>query len=474
MQRRSRNLLFAAAILTFVVAAPLVIFWARGYYLDTRRGEVVRTGMILIDTNVPRLDVTVDGQTSTTESDPVAVRGLLPGRHTVKLEREGFAAWQADLDVTAEQVTRVDNVVMVKTEPAQTTLAEGPVGAVAASPNGAYVLYVVTGGAHAGIWLHTINDGDADRRLVAAAGLGDKVSLASVDLLRWSEDGKATLIHAAARWWLLEPHVATPTPRALKALDSVAAANVQLDPSEPSTVFYRDADGTVWRWKTATKDAVPVAVASQTIAFTVAPPKLFVLTAAGTQLTLGTYDLRQAAPTIGAVASLAGAAPADLLVAEGGGQVAVRAADGSLNVLQHKGGTVAFTTVATDVDAARWSPDAALLAYRRGTEVWAYDVQPIGSDAPTFLVTRLATEPELRWYPDARHLVVTHGDATSTTVELLHVSRTAPLLATLLTFAGGTSPTVDAARRGADLLVVQVDGSTRRLVSAAVTLGAGD
>lgn len=475
MQRRSRNLLVVAAFLAFIIAAPVVIFWARGYYIDTNKGEVVRTGMILIDTNVPRLQVSVDEAAATTEGNPVAVRGLLPGRHTVKLEREGFATWQADLDVVAEEVTRVDDLVMVKSQPSTTTLAAGPIGAFSTSPNGAYITYVVSSGSDAGLWMHTVGGGDQDRRLVTADGLAKDVAIGNIDLLRWSQDGRALLVHTGARWWLLEPHVGTPTARPLAHLDHVPPTQVEVDPSEPSTVFYQDGAGAVWRWRTADKTAVPEQLVPSAVAFAVAPPKLFIVQPDGANLALLTFDLRLPTAQLTTVASIVGSAPANLAVAQGGGQVAIRTNAGVLFVLRHKNGELVFERVADGVDEARWSQDAALLAYRRGTEVWAYDVQPLGADEPTFLVTRLAAAPDqLRWYDDARHLIITHAEGTSTAVELLHVSRSASLSAQLLTIAGTPSQTTAFARRGADLLFVDASQATRPLVAAAVTLGPGE
>lgn len=475
MRRRSRNLLFAATILTFLAAAPLVIFWARGYYIDTKQGvEVIRTGMVLVDTNVPQASVSIDGQAATSERDPVAVRGLLPGRHTVRLEREGFAPWEAEVDVEAEQVTRVDNVVLLRSSPTLATLAAGPLGTFSASPNGAYVVYVVTSGSRQGIWMHTTNDGDEDRRLVDADGLGDEVTAEDVDLLRWSEDGKALLVHGADRWWLLEPHVAAPTAKHLSKLDGIPTTQVQSDPSEPSTVFYRDSQGEVWRWRTASTGAAPERLAAGVVAFTVAPPKLFVLMSEATELVLGTYDLRLPTPKLDEVARLTGTAPADLLVAEGGGQVAVRSSNGSLSVLDHVAGNLEFAPIASGVDSARWSPDGALLAYRRGTELWAHDVQPVGDDEPEFLVTSLASEPELRWYPDARHLVIVQRGTSTSTVSLLHMSRTAPRLSVALEDLPSSTAKLEFARRGADVVYVDESSSDRPLRTATITLGPGE
>lgn len=481
VQRRSRNLLFAAAILTFVVAAPVIILYARGFYIDTGRGEVVSTGMVLIDTNVPRLEVSVDGRDPSTESNPVAVRGLLPGRHTLMLEREGYTPWTAELEVRAEEVTRVDDVVLVKSTPVQDVLASGPVGAFAASPNGAYVAYVVSSGSDAGVWLHTINDGDEDRRLVDEDGLAEDVAVGSLDLLRWSPDGKALLLHAGARWWLLAPHVTKPAAKPLAHLDHVPPPQVEVDPSEPSTVFWRDDLGTVWRWRTATTGTSPEALVSSTVEFVVAPPKLFVLSTVGAEVQLQTLDLRTKNPVPVVVAWFTGtAADVELLVAQGGGQVAVRA-DGELQVLRQVQGELTFAPVdevAGAVQDAAWSSDGNLLAFRRGSEVWAYDVQPLGDDEPSFLVTRLASAPEsLRWYTDDRHLVVQRAALTGVSIELLHVSRTAPQLQPLLTLPASSNqamPPIGFARRGADLLFVDATATERPLVAAAVTLGPGD
>ena len=472
MQRRSRNFLLVVAILLFLVAAPAIIFWARGYYIDTQRGEVVRTGMILIDTNLPRVKVAVDEQAANTESDPIAVRGLNPGRHRVQLEQEGYATWETELEVKPEMVTRVDNVVLVKSQPKLATLSTGPVGAFSASPNGAYAAYIVSDGQSAGLWLHAASDGEEDRQLLSGKDLAKDVAIGSVDLLRWSEDGKAILVHAGARWWLLAPHVSTPMAIALAYLDNVPPANVQADPSESTTVVYRDDQGILWRWRTAEPKALPEKVASEVLEFYVAPPKIFLVQRLDQKTELKTVDLRVAERKLEPVVEFdAPADSVDLQVALGGGQVAA-IAGGKLTVLRQEAGNLRFVEVAQGVDVAHWSDDGDLLVYRIGSEIWAYEVQPLSQDEPSFLVTRLTSPPDgLQWYPDKRHLVVQNPEGDQTTVQLLHISRTAPLLSTLFS-AKLTNDQVAFVRRGADSIFV--DTNSGELVSASITLGPGD
>ncbi len=472
MRRKTRNILFGAILLVFAVVAPLAILYARGFALDTDQGRVVRTGMILIDTNVPRVLATVDDAPTQTEDDPVVLRNLEPGTHHVKLEREGYKTWEADIPVTAENVTRIDGLALVYAEPKEQQPITGDLGPFAVSENSRFIAFTVNSGNDIGLWLHTSGE-EKNRRLIDGADFDPT----DIEELRWSGNSKVLFIKSTDKYFRISPHVSEPVLTELTHLAALPFEQIHWDENEPTLLFYRDAENKLLRWDSARTDALPEIIAKNVSDFAVASPKVFFLQDAvvlepSTELEAGSarlasIDLRidTLEPTQVATLKTAG----EQLVVASDKQIAVIDVDKNLLLLKKIDGVIGLEPLDENVSAAHWSPDGSFLAYQKDAELWAYDADAKQDETEIFLITRVSTPPEdFSWHDGGHHLWYVSGDELT----LLHVSRIAPQSVAVLTLPSADNKTVDwqTARRGVDIVYPTVDA----LVISTITLAPGD
>ncbi|MDP2587353.1 MAG: PEGA domain-containing protein [bacterium] len=434
-------------VLAFVVIAPLLVLYAKGYSFRPDDRSVILTGTILVDTNISKVQVSLDGQEKHTENDPVILRGLEPGTHHLSITREGYEPWESDLEVTPEKVTRVDDVLLALSEPEIEQPINNEIGRFAVSPNSRFIAYTVTEGKDTGLWMHT-NGNEENRRLLS---LEDDIDVITLRELRWSDNSRLLLIrdeHNA--YWRILPHTGNPSALALDHVGGIVSARVILDQDEPSTVYYRDDTDTVFRWATARNNALPELIARDVIDFAVANPKVFILSRSKSDsILLESYDVRESAPSAQEIATLP--AKEATLVVQNAALVSV-IADSSLQLLKRINGIFAFEPIADQVSYAEWSEDGLFLAYQSNDELWIHDQEPLEDQPSQFKIIQLAQQPsKIAWHPDGRHVTLyTSTSDGMQIVSLVHAARNAPLTQQIAQVRSALRPQF--MRGGADLV----------------------
>ncbi len=112
MTRTTRRILFYCAIAVFVAASYIILLYAQGYKYDFSQGKFIRSGAIYVKVNTSA-DIVVDGKQAATTSllsNTASVGGLLPGVHTLSIQKADYSVWQKKVPITAgfvEDFTRV-------------------------------------------------------------------------------------------------------------------------------------------------------------------------------------------------------------------------------------------------------------------------------------------------------------------------------------------------------------------------------
>lgn len=124
MKRYWQAILFFTFTLAFLVSAPLVVLYTAGYRYQLTGNRIVKTGVLSVST-VPRgATLSIDDVPETTHT-PVVVDNLLPGKHAISLEKEGYARWEKVLDIYSQSTTFAENVVLFYEDPF-TFISEAP------------------------------------------------------------------------------------------------------------------------------------------------------------------------------------------------------------------------------------------------------------------------------------------------------------------------------------------------------------
>lgn len=116
MQNKIGSYLWRAFVLIlFLVFSVLTLFFAYGYQFDFKKRDFNKTSIIDITAREKEVSVTVDG-TQQTETMPFQVKGVLPGKHELSVDKNGFQPWIRVIDVEEDVVTIVNDVQLVPSE----------------------------------------------------------------------------------------------------------------------------------------------------------------------------------------------------------------------------------------------------------------------------------------------------------------------------------------------------------------------
>lgn len=117
MTKRTRKLVFLVFFVGFFVTAPLVVLYTAGYRYNFGTGEIVQTGVLSLSSTPRGASIVLDDETLRA-STPALLKNVLPGDHTVRIEKAGYSSWEKTLTVQSRSTTFADDVVLfLETDP---------------------------------------------------------------------------------------------------------------------------------------------------------------------------------------------------------------------------------------------------------------------------------------------------------------------------------------------------------------------
>ena len=117
MTKRTRLFLFIFFLVTYLILAPVLIFYSLGYRFDIKNKKVFTTGGFYFRIWPTQAEVTVDGRIKENTgmfSNEMLIQGLSAGRYSVSVSKDGYFPWQKNLPVKNEEVTSIPNVTLIK------------------------------------------------------------------------------------------------------------------------------------------------------------------------------------------------------------------------------------------------------------------------------------------------------------------------------------------------------------------------
>lgn len=137
-----------------LVAATVAVVYARGFKPNFKTRSFDRTG-IIVATSIPTgARIFLDGRlTSATNAN---INFLEPKSYKVRIEKDGYTAWEKDLDVTADLATEINVLLFPQApeiKPLTTTGAQNPT----LSPDSTKIVYGVSG-VRGGVYLISMDN----------------------------------------------------------------------------------------------------------------------------------------------------------------------------------------------------------------------------------------------------------------------------------------------------------------------------
>lgn len=179
-------------LLFLTLASAVTVFFARGYRIDFQKKGVTGTGIIAVS-SIPSgaLVYLNDIPTSATNT---SITSLKPGTYKIRLEKEGFAAFQKEVLVEKEYVSLVDALLIrsvPELKPLTFTDAANPI----ISSDSQKIVFASTQNGVSGIWLLDLSERPFNLPQQPTLLLKDEISkkFSNQEIL-WSPDSKSLLI----------------------------------------------------------------------------------------------------------------------------------------------------------------------------------------------------------------------------------------------------------------------------------------
>lgn len=121
---RRRILLYGLAAL-FVIAAPFVIFYSIGMFVDIKSRTLTPTGGIFVKTNVTGANIFLNNALAKENSflsRGALINDITQGDYLLRVEKKNYQPWQKKISVTNGTVSEYRNVFLIPKEPAETTV----------------------------------------------------------------------------------------------------------------------------------------------------------------------------------------------------------------------------------------------------------------------------------------------------------------------------------------------------------------
>jgi hypothetical protein len=114
--QKIRSFLFYLSVFLFFIGLPFILSFALGYKFNIRTLKFVKTGLIFIKTQPAGAKIYLNDKLIP-EKSPASMQELLPGAYKVTLELAQHYSWQAQVEVEAGKVSRIDKVILFPVQP---------------------------------------------------------------------------------------------------------------------------------------------------------------------------------------------------------------------------------------------------------------------------------------------------------------------------------------------------------------------
>ena len=139
-KRWERKIALLIALIVFLVIAPTLILYTKGYRYDLKNKAFRKIGMIIIESVPKNVDVFLDGEYKS-DKTPVKIKNLFPGEYSIKVTKEGFSFWEKKISVESQLVTWASNIKLFYQNPEISLVSEN-VQNFTISPNREKIIFL--------------------------------------------------------------------------------------------------------------------------------------------------------------------------------------------------------------------------------------------------------------------------------------------------------------------------------------------
>ncbi len=146
MSITTRRIYFASLLLFFTLAAPLLIYYSRGWRFDIGTKKIVLTGTLSITTDPAGVSLSLDDKNI--GRSPIKAMRVAPANYMVKFSKEGYFSREQPLDIEEGKAAVLNKVDLFKSESSRNRVLTGDISLFTESPDKKYrasILHTLSG-----------------------------------------------------------------------------------------------------------------------------------------------------------------------------------------------------------------------------------------------------------------------------------------------------------------------------------------
>jgi hypothetical protein len=238
MLKKTRLIILLACVACFFLIAPILVAYSEGYRFDFKEMKVVATGGIYVRSFPSAGQITIDSKISEKpgmfSGGSIFVQSLLPESHTVSIKKTGYYDYFKTLPVQENQVTKLENVLLIKNSLAFSSI-DSSVNYFSIAPNNQSIITSSTSTKNITFSYSNLNNQNPAKTFLIT-------QLGTVSGIKWSDDSSKALLKVSAQngqvfYYFFDTTALKPVAVRLTYLDK-NSQEVSFNPQDPPTVLY--------------------------------------------------------------------------------------------------------------------------------------------------------------------------------------------------------------------------------------------
>ncbi len=223
MNKAIRQVLLFVSIAFFLGLAPLLVFYAMGYRLTPISDPPLPVGVVLVDSNPRRAEITVNQKPQGTT--PQSIPNLNPGVIDITVSKTGYLPWQKNITINPATVSELRDIILFPANPIRETIIQD-IKRFSLAPNRSLIAALTSADR-----LHILDD-------EGASILSTFTLRPNIEQLLWSPDSNFLLVISKLGVQAINVGQLNPRPISLPSLANTS--NITWDQRVPGRLLYLD------------------------------------------------------------------------------------------------------------------------------------------------------------------------------------------------------------------------------------------
>ena len=242
MTKKTRLIILLVCVVCFLIITPILILYSMGERFDFAKMQTTSTGGIYVKTFPVADQITVDSKVKEKPglfSTSVFVQSLLPKNHTVLIQKNGYYDYSKTLPVQEKQVTKLENVLLIKNNLSFSKLAD-KINYFSIAPNNQNIV-TITSNPKSIVFNYSSITAISQPQTFSINQIISPTQTGKVLGLKWSDDSTKLLIavnnQAKISYYLFDTAIKNSTAVKLSYLDA-NTLRISFNPQNSQQLFF--------------------------------------------------------------------------------------------------------------------------------------------------------------------------------------------------------------------------------------------